>query len=666
MKSPGGGVYIQRIDRNSTLSSNLHDFFPCPFPTPLGRKEVCASPPRSTQLFFNAYPIARPCPFYSQGRCLFSDSCNFLHEAKIKVKIQQPEGSPPQTRNTPPDSPLTPFVRYPLRPRNSPETPSPVPAFVPRARSPRLSSLLMALGDAIHKGEDDLISLTAASAGPSLLPSPLPTRDLEVLNDDDEHVSASSSYVLRSLDLEDSPKEDGETIHESDFCGPLPASPEPVKEQGELSEILSSIEITLPPALLLSPDQLSSLPHNREDSIDSGYADGWTGPSPFALSPPRTPRRHSAFDLLSPPFHSPFCHVLSPPFVPSVATAWPASFISPSRKSSHTRSASQPAHTLSDDLDSPTQYHLQLRPEPEDDVSSEPDPEATVRPSASPNLHDEDVVDEEQFSISTLGDSTNPPAFSVPLPEETRSRDSPTLSQSSPRTSPRHRRKPSSLTLDTGLLLTRSPLTAVDLPPTLDDEADEDAPTVTLGVARNAPPECQAPPPLVAANTHMVDLSAQSSDPVDFGLDSSRSRRTPSLPGIGNIVSLPDPEARPPVFSPPQGPQFASPEQTVSFVPARGSLRIDTSPVLHRGHVAKASSASEAVFPSVAESPARPFDFPIRSAPAWSRSQSPASDFTPHTKRWEAHASSSTKVPFGFRHSVGVSVSLQVLAGIRS
>jgi hypothetical protein len=27
---------------------------------------------------------ARPCPFFSQGRCLFADSCNFLHDIKVK------------------------------------------------------------------------------------------------------------------------------------------------------------------------------------------------------------------------------------------------------------------------------------------------------------------------------------------------------------------------------------------------------------------------------------------------------------------------------------------------------------------------------------------------------------------------------------------------------
>ncbi|KAH7889496.1 hypothetical protein F5I97DRAFT_538750 [Phlebopus sp. FC_14] len=31
----------------------------------------------------------RPCPFYSQGRCLFADSCNFLHDIKVKSAADQ-------------------------------------------------------------------------------------------------------------------------------------------------------------------------------------------------------------------------------------------------------------------------------------------------------------------------------------------------------------------------------------------------------------------------------------------------------------------------------------------------------------------------------------------------------------------------------------------------
>lgn len=32
-----------------------------------------------------AHPVARPCPFFSRGTCLFSDSCNFIHTVKSPV-----------------------------------------------------------------------------------------------------------------------------------------------------------------------------------------------------------------------------------------------------------------------------------------------------------------------------------------------------------------------------------------------------------------------------------------------------------------------------------------------------------------------------------------------------------------------------------------------------
>ncbi|KAI9571258.1 hypothetical protein HD554DRAFT_159948 [Boletus coccyginus] len=32
----------------------------------------------------------RPCPFFSQGRCLFADSCNFLHDVKVRSGVNQP------------------------------------------------------------------------------------------------------------------------------------------------------------------------------------------------------------------------------------------------------------------------------------------------------------------------------------------------------------------------------------------------------------------------------------------------------------------------------------------------------------------------------------------------------------------------------------------------
>lgn len=509
----------------------------------------------------------------------------------------------------------------------------------------------MALGDAIHTDGD--LTVQAALPSSSALPPPslLPVKDAEVSNEDDEHISASSSYVMHSLDLEDSPLEEGEDAHESDFCGPLPTSPEPVKEQGELSGILSTIEITLPPPLILPPGQMGSLAH-REDSIDSGYADGWTGPSPHSLSPPRTPKRHSTFDLLSSPFHSTFHHVLSPPFVPSVAASWPAfPLVSPTSISSHSRSASQVIHTLSDDLDSPTQYRRQLRPEPEDDVSPDPDPEATVKPVASPDLHD------ERFEELGSTDGGQPEELSKgpdsPVADRFISRDQSLISQPVIYTSPKpvsHKHKPSSLTLDTNLLA-RSPLTAVNVPFNADDESPVDTQIVASVFAHEVPSDCQGESSSISGRFHLEDVQYETPLSIGSSMGSSllHSNRPPET---GHVESPPVPQARTPIFSHPHASSSGSPDPVAT---SRSSSRIDTYPVLHRGHIARASSASEAIFPSVAEYPSRPFDVAVQSAPAWARSQSPASDFTPHAKRWEAHLSSSTKVPFGFRHSVGVS-----------
>ncbi|KAI0818998.1 hypothetical protein BC629DRAFT_690378 [Irpex lacteus] len=88
----------------------------------------------------------RPCPFYSQGRCLFSDSCNFLHDVKIRVKqpnITITDSTPDVIISSPQASSV---VASPTTRNVSVRSPP---------RSPRLSSLLLALGDAIQTDEED-------------------------------------------------------------------------------------------------------------------------------------------------------------------------------------------------------------------------------------------------------------------------------------------------------------------------------------------------------------------------------------------------------------------------------------------------------------------------------------------------------------------------------
>jgi hypothetical protein len=92
----------------------------------------------------------------------------------------------------------------------------------------------------------------------------------------------------------------------------------------------SDADATSPPGLL-SPVQIGSVPPvpfphvalglgatlSWGDSIDSGYADTWVGPTPFSLSPPHLSQRNSTLDLLSSPFGSSLFRVLPRRLSPS-------------------------------------------------------------------------------------------------------------------------------------------------------------------------------------------------------------------------------------------------------------------------------------------------------------------------------------------------------------
>ena len=65
---------------------------------------------------------ARPCPFYQQGRCLFSDSCNFMHNVSVRVQL------------------ATPVMESVLSP----------------PRSPRMTDLLSVLKDVIGEEEEEV------------------------------------------------------------------------------------------------------------------------------------------------------------------------------------------------------------------------------------------------------------------------------------------------------------------------------------------------------------------------------------------------------------------------------------------------------------------------------------------------------------------------------
>ncbi|KAI0929343.1 hypothetical protein AcV5_006638 [Taiwanofungus camphoratus] len=266
----------------------------------------------------------RPCPFYSQGRCLFADSCNFLHT----VKVKPPEGAPVSTTDamlpSPPQSPS---------PRSG--TPKTV-RFLSPPRSPRLSSLLLALGNAIQQDdeEEEVKELCAFSGSPvGHAADPTLGQDGE-RQQDEQDSSMMDGYVHEvtppfvtlpyvqeeSLDVTFSPrfssvedKDDGEdTITQlrssqiSMSSSAVSASACPFVDDRPQG-LLSPIEISSAPPISLPLDHAVQ----REDSIDSGYADGWTGPSTFLTSPPRSPRRVSTLSILSSPFGSPTSRVLA-------------------------------------------------------------------------------------------------------------------------------------------------------------------------------------------------------------------------------------------------------------------------------------------------------------------------------------------------------------------
>ena len=341
---------------------------------------------------------ARPCPFYSQGRCLFSDSCNFLHDVKIKVK--NPEIaiiSSPTPQSTPALSRSDSITSSPASPNtvlNKVRSPP---------RSPRLSSLLLALGNAIEpdaEGDDEpSIHEAGTSRATELVPpdalfgqvSPRRSTFSEA-----EEEQAQTGQEVVSLN---SPDEDTRTVpprEESPVHGhnSQPPPEQPVHEH-ERTDIMSPVELTTGPPFW---HPIGSLPQvfHRDNSIDSGYGDNWTGPQQFALSPPHrdSTKRYSTLSLLSSPFGSP-ARAISPKFAPAPLSSWPPG--SPRSGPSNSESTSEPGdiseHSADDtstqppdELDSPTKYEAERNRRSDVSHISEADPEKTVKQSRPSSL----------------------------------------------------------------------------------------------------------------------------------------------------------------------------------------------------------------------------------------------------------------------------------------
>jgi hypothetical protein len=179
---------------------------------------------------------------------------------------------------------------------SSPSSPS-------SARTPRMTSLLSALQGII---------------GPvSPVNAEFPAHEADVPSSDTSDASPLPHDSMQSA----GPVPDGNLDNE-----PVQASQEDITNatslavDNDMSEVPQSNPIS-PPGLLspvqIGPDSPFQLPHvaldatlSREDSIDSGYAETWVGPTPFSLSPPQLNQPSSTLDLVSSPFGSPLSRVL--------------------------------------------------------------------------------------------------------------------------------------------------------------------------------------------------------------------------------------------------------------------------------------------------------------------------------------------------------------------
>ena len=253
---------------------------------------------------------ARPCPFYSQGRCVFAESCGFLHDIKIKSSTASREPTTSSSldaescRNS--TSSMCSTVK-PSLPTSPPSSPS-------STHSPRMTSLLSALQGIIGPLSPERAEFPASGgdnpSSDAFDISPLPHNAVQCT----DRVSGTPDNVPVQTDPEDVA---------------TPACPavesDPVADPQR--------DATTPPGLL-SPVQIGSVPPvpfphvalglgatlSRGDSLDSGYAETWVGPTPFALSPPQVIPRNSTLDLLSSPFGSPLSRVLPRRFSPSPPT----------------------------------------------------------------------------------------------------------------------------------------------------------------------------------------------------------------------------------------------------------------------------------------------------------------------------------------------------------
>ncbi|KAF8647484.1 hypothetical protein AX16_006689 [Volvariella volvacea WC 439] len=366
----------------------------------------------------------RPCPFYQQGRCYFSDSCNFLHTVSVKAK---PDVALLESLSQASDTPKPTHIRAPVvtveSPRSNPSPESP-------SQSPRLASLLSALGNVVREGhtnsieesdmEDDGGSASEVYTVANNLNGPASANPVALQEESRSSSRASQDgwTMIEPLDGEDThstqtePNSNPQSEQETQPAAIQPpidpqdavAVPQPTSSP-ELSHLLSPVDSSL--ELAHFPSLRFQENEKREDTIDSGYADVTVPPPNRAsiLSPPRSPVRTSTFDLLSSPFGSLTTRVLSP----RLSAFIPRSPVSPVHTAlpSPGQSTSQ-LEPESPELDSPSNYHsashaLVSRPPSNDE---EQHFESPVQGADQPLQRLESPISKAPQSPKSLEDST--------------------------------------------------------------------------------------------------------------------------------------------------------------------------------------------------------------------------------------------------------------------
>lgn len=627
---------------------------------------------------------------------MFSDSCSFLHDVRVKVK--QPEieiisptpdvtisftQSSPVAASTPPSSKLD--VRSP-------------------PRSPRLSSLLLALGDAIELDEEIVEEDEEDIRGPfgsvgavvsqesSSQESFVPATSLAYLDNELEPYADGDAGAPEPLG---SAPEDTEYVAVEGFAATPQSATANSDAYHDPDALLSPIEVRLAPPFFMPLGQLQG-PVHRDDSMDSGYADGWTGPSPFSLSPPRneSSRRYSTLSLISSPFGSP-ARGLSPKFGPSSGSAWPTSPIfSPIKPKSSSRPTSLRLSQTSDDLDSPTDYHRKLLDSPLHEVpATQVDEDATIRrpiatalqddsrqpslpyhaipadrsPTTTTPLPDNDLVTQAPINQDQPCVDVAPILVPVPTIDE-QAEEGETISlYDNYRVKERRPHSPQSPELQTDV--TSRPLVT-----TLEDESqDSSLPSSAIhanGSPRTTPTPANGIPTQVSVDqgqshasvipttvpVHIVDEQAEEGDSISL-YDSYYVKESLPLPQqspkLQADITLPPNESPRPLLPSPPGVHRSSPSYAssshLSSPPelVAGSSKDAQSPEYGLNRERRPSSRTTSPKGSLAS----PLSRPVRPPSSLSR-QSSISEIS---GRVSVQSQKSTKVPFGFRHTIAVS-----------